>query len=134
MKLKTLRQAQGQRPTVLIIEDEQFLCRLLTKKFESSGFVVRIALDGETGLKIVQQELPDIVLLDILLPGIDGFEVLRRLKSNTNSQGIPVVIISNLGEAMDIDKAMQIGAADYLIKAQSSPQQIVDKARELMPA
>lgn len=129
-KKQTLRQAQGKKPVVLIIEDEQFLCRLLVKKLGSSGFAVHVALDGENGLKVVQRKLPDIILLDILLPGIDGFEVLRRLKSNVNSKGIPVIIISNLSEARDIDKAKQNGATDYLIKAQSSPQQIVDKVRE----
>jgi PleD family two-component response regulator len=134
-KKQTLRQARGKKPTVLIIEDEQFLCRLLTKKFESSGFVVREALSGETGLNMVGDDgLPDVILLDILLPGIDGFEVLRRLKSNTNSQGIPVVMISNLGETRDMDKSKQLGEADYIIKAQSSPQEIVDKAWEFIPA
>lgn len=122
------------KPTVLIIEDEQFLCRLLTKKFESSGFVVREAFSGEAGLSMMGDGLPDVILLDILLPGIDGFEVLRRLKSNANYQGIPVVMISNLGEERDIDKSKQLGAADYIVKAQSDPQEIVDKAWEFIPA
>lgn len=120
------------KPTILIIEDEQFLCRLLKKKFESNGFLVREALDGKTGLTMAEDGQPDVILLDILLPGIDGFEVLRRLKSNPASRRIPVIIISNLSEATDIGKAKQMGAVDFLIKAQSSPQQILDRVKELI--
>ena len=112
---------------ILIIEDEQFLLNLLMRKLENSGFRVRGAFDGETGMKAVQEKKPDLVLLDLVLPGMDGWEVLRRLKDDKRFQAIPVLIISNLGESSDIVRGRKAGAVEYLIKAEYSPQQIVEK-------
>jgi len=112
---------------ILIIEDEQFLGNLLIKKLENSGFYVRSVFDGEAGLKAIEEKKPSLILLDIVLPGIDGWEVLRRLKEKKHFKGIPVLIISNLGEPSDITKGKKAGAADYIIKADYSPQQIVEK-------
>lgn len=117
---------------VLIIEDERFLCDLLRKKLENSGLEVRGAFDGETGLKNIEADKPDLILLDLLLPGMDGFEVLRRLKKDERFQNIPVLIISNLSEPNDVAKAQKEGAEEYLIKADYSPQMIADKVWEYL--
>ena len=117
---------------ILIIEDEQFLGSLLIKKLENSGFYVRSFFDGEAGLKEVEKKKPDLILLDIVLPGMDGWEVLRRLKEKKHLKDIPVLIISNLGEPGDITKGRKAGATDYIIKADYSPQQIVDKVANIL--
>ena len=117
---------------ILIIEDEQFLGNLLIKKLENSGFYVRGVFDGEAGLKAVEKKKPSLILLDLVLPGMDGWEVLRRLKEDKRSKDIPVLIISNLGEPSDITKGKKAGAVDYIIKADYSPQQIVDKVASVL--
>lgn len=131
--LKETRKQLGfeEKPYVLVIEDEQFLCELMIKKLENSGFVVRGVFDGEAGLRAVSERRPDLILLDVLLPGIDGFEVLRRLKGG-EFKDIPVVVFSNLSEAKDIERAMKNGASFYIIKAQYSPEQIAYKVREFI--
>lgn len=126
------KKQQRIKRSVLIIEDERFLCNLLVKKFENGGFQVIGALDGETGLKEVRERIPDVILLDLLLPGIDGFEVLRRLKKDEELRRIPVIIISNLSDKRDIEKAHKGGAAAYLVKADFSPQDILDKVRQFI--
>ena len=120
------------KPTVLIIEDDQLLSKLMQKKIIDSGFNAVAALDGEEGLKKVAKLLPDLILLDLLLPGIDGFEVLRRLKRDTRFRDIVVIVISNLGETKNIEAAMQEGAAEYIIKAESSPEQILTMVRRFI--
>lgn len=132
MEAKTAEKNSISKPLVLIIEDEQFLCGLMMKKLELSGFVVRGAFDGEAGIKAVKEQKPDLILLDLLLPGIDGFELLRRFKSDQSFKDIPVIIISNLGEPADIEKAKNLGAAEYIIKANYSPDEIVKKVWEFV--
>ena len=126
------KREQTTKPVVLIIEDEQFLCSLMEKKLTSFGMEVQVALDGEVGLKKIEEHPPDVILLDLLLPGIDGFEVLKRLKREERFRDIPVLVISNLGEARDVRAAMKAGATDYIVKAESSPEQIAVKARKLI--
>ncbi len=118
------------KPSVLIIEDEQMLCGLMVKKLERSGFAVQGVFDGEMGIRAIEKKKPDVILLDLLLPGIDGFEVLRHLKSDQRFKDIPVIIVSNLGEPSDVAKARNAGAAEYIIKANYSPDQIVKKVGE----
>lgn len=117
---------------ILIIEDEQFLRNLLMKKLENSGFLVRGAFDGEAGMRAVEEKKPGLVLLDLLLPGMDGWEVLRRLKGDKRFQDIPVFIVSNLGEPSDIARGKKAGAVEYIIKAEYSPQQIVEKVSHVL--
>ena len=119
-------------PDILIIEDEHFLSSLLSKKLENSGFKVRGASDGETGIKEIERKRPELILLDLILPGMDGWEVLRRLKKEKQFKDIPVLIISNLGEPTDIAKGKKTGAVDYIIKAEYSPQQITEKVAQIL--
>lgn len=112
---------------ILIIEDDGFLRGLLKKKLNSFGFNVSEAVDGDKGIKKIKEEKPDLVLLDLLLPTTDGFEVLAKIKEDPAVSSIPVIVLSNLGQKEDIDKCLSLGATDYLIKAQSTPDDIVAK-------
>ena len=102
---------------VLIIEDDKYLNDLLSKKLQDEGFNLFSATDGEQGLKLAKEETPDVILLDLLLPGMHGFEFLETVKKDPKTKSIPVVIISNLGQKEDIERGLALGAADYLVKA-----------------
>ena len=117
-----------QKSNILIVEDEQLLYNLLKQKLQSAGINAEWAMDGETALGKIAEHMPDLILLDLLLPGIDGFEILKRLKQNDRFKDIPVIVLSNLGETKDIDSVLKLGASEYIIKAESSPQEITDVA------
>lgn len=119
-------------PKILIIEDDKFLRELITRKLQSENFEMVSAMDGESGLELAAKERPDIVLLDLILPGIDGFEVLSKIKGNEAISSIPVIILSNLGQKDDIEKGMNLGAVDYLVKAHFTPNEIVEKIRQVL--
>ena len=90
------------------------------------------AIDGEEGIKKVLAEKPDLVLLDLILPNEDGFEVLSKIKADPKVSQIPIIILSNLSQKEDIDKGMKLGAADYIIKAQFTPEEIVEKVKNIL--
>lgn len=113
--------------TILIVEDEEVLLRALEKKLIADGYNVILARDGSEGLTKVREAKPDLVLLDILMPEKDGFEVLQTLQAEGLLPSLPVIIVSNSGQPVEIDKAMKLGARDYLIKAEFDPQEVVDK-------
>ena len=114
---------------ILIVEDDKFLRELIVRKVLNEGFDVSEAIGGEEGIKKIKEEKPDMVLLDLILPGIDGFEVLSRMKQDSALSSIPVIILSNLGQKEDIDKGMKLGATDYLIKAHFTPGEIIEKIK-----
>lgn len=115
--------------TILIIEDDKFLRDLIAQKLIREGYEVSEAIDGETGIKKIKEEKPALVLLDLILPGIDGFEVLSRMKEDPALTQIPVVILSNLGQREDVERGIKMGAVDYLIKAHFTPREIIDKIK-----
>ena len=117
----------GQAKTVLIVEDDVFLMSLLKNRMESEGFSVLAAKDGEEAIKVLKEIKPDLILLDIILPGKSGFEVLEEMKSDPQIQNSPVMIISNLGQDMDIDRGKDLGALEYFVKARSSMDDVVEK-------
>jgi DNA-binding response OmpR family regulator len=117
---------------ILIIEDDKFLRELISRKISDEGFDVAEAVDGEEGVKKVKTEKPDLILLDLILPGIDGFEVLSRTKEDLNSASIPVIILSNLGQKEEVEKGLKLGAVDYLIKAHFTPGEIVEKIKAIL--
>jgi len=117
---------------VLIVEDDVFLCQIYQKKFEMEGFKVSTADNGEKGLSEAQKKKPNIILLDILLPKMDGFAVLEKLKSGADTKEIPVILLTNLGQKEDVDKGLAVGAADYLIKAHFKPSEVVDKVKKVL--
>lgn len=119
-------------PKILIIEDDRFLRELLVQRLLKEGYETQEAGDGQEGLKKAQEEKPDLILLDLILPQVDGFEVLRQIKENKETSSIPVIIFSNLGQSEDIDRGLKLGAIDYLIKARFTPGEIVEKIKTIL--
>ncbi len=115
--------------TILVIEDDKFLRELIAQKLIKEGYNISEAIDGEVGLKKIKEEKPDLVLLDLILPGIDGFEVLSKTKEDVSLPKIPIIILSNLGQKEDVEKGLKLGAVDYLIKAHFTPGEIVEKIK-----
>ncbi|KKQ41338.1 MAG: Two component transcriptional regulator, winged helix family [Candidatus Magasanikbacteria bacterium GW2011_GWA2_37_8] len=118
--------------TVFLVEDDAFLSDIYSKKFTMEGFKVVTADNGEKGLADIKKKMPDIVLLDILLPKLDGFAVLEKLKADPATKDIPVILLTNLGQKDDVDKGLQGGAVDYLIKAHFKPSEVVDKVKKVL--
>ncbi|KKU73989.1 MAG: Two-component response regulator [Parcubacteria group bacterium GW2011_GWA2_47_26] len=119
---------------ILLVEDDTFLAGIYAHKFEAEGFEVLLATDGEAGAKVAAKELPNIILLDILLPKMDGFEVLEKVKGDAKTKNIPVILLTNLGQKEDVDKGLKLGASDYLIKAHFMPQETVEKVKKVLAA
>jgi len=118
--------------TILIIEDDKFLRELITRKLLNEAYEVSEAVDGEEGIKKIKEEKPDLILLDLILPGIDGFEVLSKKKEDPALASIPVIILSNLGQKDDVEKGLKMGAVDYLIKAHFTPGEIIEKIKVVL--
>jgi len=114
---------------ILIIEDDRFLRELMVRKLKMENFEVVEAEDGADGLKKIKEEKPDLVLLDLILPEMDGFEVLEQKRRDEEIKDIPVIILSNLGQKEEIDRGLQLGAKDYLVKAHFSPSEIIEKVK-----
>ena len=119
-------------PTVLLVEDDRFLRRAAEASLRQAGYTVALAGDGEEALRQVAAVKPAIVLLDLIMPKLQGFEVLRRLKAAPETAGIPVVVTSNLGQETDVKQAMNLGAAAYFIKSNLSLQELVTVVRDTL--
>lgn len=117
---------------VLIIEDEKFLSNILKLKLEREGFIVLQAYDGEEGLNLIKTDNPALVVLDLVMPKMSGFELLERMSMDPQIAKIPVVVASNLGQESDIEKAKRYGVVDYYVKAQTSIDQLVDIFKHLI--
>lgn len=117
---------------ILIVEDDKFLRDLISKKLSSEGFEISSAVDGEQGISTAKEFMPELILLDLILPGIDGFEVLAQLKTDTLTANIPVIILSNLGQREDVEKSLKLGAVDYLVKAHFTPNEIIEKIKSVL--
>ncbi len=117
---------------ILIIEDEQYLRFLLAKSLTEEGFEVEESITGEDGLKKMKDKKFDLVLLDLLLPNMDGFEVLIEMKKDPNLSSLPVIVVSNLGQKDEIESARNLGAVDFLIKANVSLVEIIDKVKNIL--
>ena len=117
---------------ILIVEDDKFLRELIVKKLTGEGFETEEAIDGEDGIKKAKSVQPDLILLDLILPGMDGFGVLTEIKKDQNISSIPVIILSNLGQKEDVDKGIKLGASDYLVKAHFTPNEIVEKIKTIL--
>ena len=117
---------------ILIVEDDEFLRSLSAKRLETEGFKVAIAVDGQTAIDLIPKEMPNLIFLDLLLPGVDGFEVLKKIKADEKTKAIPVVVFSNLGQKEDIEKARNLGAVDFLVKANFTLDDVVVKIKEIL--
>lgn len=117
---------------ILIIEDDSFLLTMYATKFELENYQVVTAEDGEKGLKLAQKEKPDIILLDVLLPKLNGFEVLKALKENFETKDIKVLLLTNLSQRGEVQEGLALGALDYLIKAHYMPSEVVEKVNKIL--
>jgi len=117
---------------ILIIEDEKILSKILKDKFTEHGWIVKVALDGIEGLEAVKKGSFDVVLLDLLLPKKNGFEVLREIRADSGYKNLPVLIISNLGGREEVQEALRLGATDYFVKTQHSLADIIKKAEKYL--
>ena len=118
--------------SVLLIEDDELLSGLLVKKFSEKGFKVYTTYRAEEVRTILENTHIDIIGLDLLLPGLDGFTFLEEMKKDEKFKHIPILIMSNLGQREEIERGLSSGAAGYIVKANSSPSSIVEKAEELL--
>ena len=114
-----------QPKTILIIEDDRFLSRMYADMFGLSGYRVVTAFEGASGLAAAERDVPDGILLDLMLPIVDGFQVLERLRSTPFLRAVPVVILTNLDEPEQIERARGLGAVDVLVKAHNVPAEVV---------
>lgn len=117
---------------ILIVEDDKFLRELIGQKLVREGYEILESIDGEDGIKKIKSEKPGLVLLDLILPNIDGFEVLSRIKKEVLTDVPPVIILSNLGQKEDVEKGLKLGATDYLIKAHFTPGEIIEKVKSIL--
>ncbi|KPJ56828.1 hypothetical protein AMJ49_03730 [Parcubacteria bacterium DG_74_2] len=112
---------------ILIIEDEDLLLNLLRDKLSQEGYEVSVARNGEEGLEKIKEEKPDLILLDIVMPKKGGFEVMEEMNKDKEMKSIPVIVVSNSGQPVEIDRAQKLGAKDWLIKTEFDPQEVIDK-------
>lgn len=124
--------AETNKTHVLLVEDDIFLSGIYQKKFEMEGYKISTADNGEKGLADAKKKKPDIILLDVLLPKMDGFTVLKELKADPTTKPIPVILLTNLGQKDDVEKGLEAGAVDYLIKAHFKPSEIVEKVKKVL--
>lgn len=111
--------------SVLIVDDDVLMRNLYERLFKLSGFMVEVAKDGAEGLKKADESHPDLILLDIMMPKMNGFDVLAELKKGAHTKKIPVIMLSNLAQPDDVEKSLKLGAAEYVIKSDHSPKEIV---------
>ena len=117
---------------ILIIEDDPFISSMYATKFEHEGYTVATAADGELGLSMIKTEKPDLILLDILLPKMNGFEILKNSKQDPEIKDIPVILLTNLNQKNEIEQGLAMGASDYLIKAHFTPAEVIKKIQEII--
>jgi DNA-binding response OmpR family regulator len=117
---------------LLLIEDDTILSKVINEELGEAGFDVLLSYDGEDGLELAKTENPDLIILDIVMPRKDGFEVLEELQQDDKLKEIPIIILSNLGHDDDIKKGTDLGATDYLIKSRWTIKEVVDKVEKCL--
>ena len=117
---------------ILLVEDEPALQESFKTAFVGKGYELTQAMDGEEGLALMRAQKPDLVLLDLVLPKKHGFEVLKEMKSDANLKDLPVIVLTNLENSEDVEKALELGATTYLVKANYSLEEVVQKVEETL--
>jgi len=115
---------------ILIIEDEEIMVDLLQRKLTVAGYEISVAKNGEEGLEKMKEVKPDLILLDIIMPKMGGFEVMEEMQKDKELKKFPVIVISNSGQPVEIDKAQELGAKDWLIKTEFDPQEVINKVKK----
>lgn len=118
---------------ILIAEDDKFLSNAYRVKLVKEGFDIKIAADGREVLQFLTEFSPDVIILDLVMPGMDGFAVLQEMKKNDVYKNIPVIVASNLGQKEDLERAKALGAVDYVIKNDLSMSELIAKIRAILP-
>jgi len=121
-----------EKESILLIEDDKFFRDLVSKKLVESGFDVLMAHDSKEAFEVLEESNPVIIILDLILPGLDGFEILSLIKKDKKTSGTPVIILSNLGQEEETAKAKALGAADFMIKVNFTPDEIVAKIKDVL--
>lgn len=116
---------------ILIIEDDRFLSSLMKARLEKEGFSTMQAFDGEEALNLLKQEKPDMIVMDLIMPKVSGFELLETISVDPQISRIPVMILSNLGQDSDIDKVKRLGAVEYFVKVKTSIDDLVSHVKEI---
>ncbi len=117
---------------ILIVEDDPFLSSITATRLEREGYTVSVVTDGEQALATLEKEIPHLVLLDIVMPGISGFEVLKKIRADARFKDVAVVMFSNLGQEHEIEESKALGADDFLIKAKFAPREVLEKIQTLL--
>jgi DNA-binding response OmpR family regulator len=117
---------------ILIVEDDRYISKMYQLKLSLDGFDVQVAENGRLGIEKVKEFRPDIVLTDILMPEMDGFEVIKAIKADAELSATPILIMSNLGQEDHIQKGLGLGALGYIVKSQYTPSKVVDKIKEVL--
>lgn len=117
---------------VLIVDDTEFYQKAYQNKLLSAGYITSVANNGVEALKALTTDKPDLILLDLMMPIMDGFKVLQTVKASPNLQNIPVIVFSAKGASEEISKALQAGANDFLVKATTTPNKVVEKIKEIL--
>lgn len=125
-----MTETNEKKTKVLLAEDDKFISRAFSDGLSRAGYDIQLATDGNQAIEMVRSFAPDIVLLDLIMPDKNGFEVLEELKKDAQTKDIPVIILSNLGQDTDIQKGRELGASDYLIKSNSSLGQVAEKIEQ----
>jgi len=124
--------AKNEKVKILIIEDDSYISDMYRIKLENSGFEVIIAGDGIEGFKVLEKQRPDIILLDVVMPKVDGFNVLKMIKNDSNYKDIPVILLTNLGQKENVKRGFELGAISYIIKAHFTPSEVVEKIKNVL--
>lgn len=117
---------------ILLVEDDKMLADMYITKFSKEGLQVMRAEDGAKGLEMAKKEKPDLILLDIIMPKLDGFAVLKEIKQSNDMPNTHILLLTNLGQSEDVEKGRQLGADDYFIKANHTPAEIVEKVKYML--
>lgn len=121
---------EGAKKAIFVVEDDVFLVKVYKVKFEDLGVAVWVATDGAEALAFLEREPPNVVLLDIMLPGMSGFDVLAAMKKNERWKNVPVLILSNLGQEQDLERGKALGAKEYIVKANVKIDEVVERVKK----
>jgi DNA-binding response OmpR family regulator len=119
-------------PKILIVEDDPFLSEMYSTKLTQEKFEVELAIDGKEAVKKAMELKPDLILLDIVLPKMDGFEVITELKKDPQLRNIQIIALTNLGQKEEVEKGLKLGADDYIVKAHFTPTEVINKVKQII--
>ncbi len=122
----------SKEPLILLVEDDNLIIRMYQDKFKKDGYRVNVALNGEEGLVKLKEEKPILILMDVMMPKMDGFEALKKIKADPDTKKIPVIMLTNLSGENDSKKCLEMGAVAYLVKSDHTPAEIAKKVKEIL--